>query len=90
MKVRKHLSADGLFKMIKDHRPGNIEIPLEEALMSGFALFSLKDQLFPRLLRWGTNHGNGVVAFAAGANFYFKVKIVHGSTVVCPFRWLNY
>jgi hypothetical protein len=51
MKTRKHLSADGLFKMIKkefkkikDHRPNNIEIPLEDALMSGFALFSLKDR----------------------------------------------
>jgi hypothetical protein len=50
MKIRKHLSADGLFKMvkkefkkIKDHRPINVEIPLEDALMSGFALFSLKD-----------------------------------------------
>ncbi|MCP4359551.1 MAG: hypothetical protein GY796_16195, partial [Chloroflexi bacterium] len=48
MKVRKHLSADGLFKMVKkefkkvkDHRPINVEIPLEDALMSGFALFSL-------------------------------------------------
>ena len=50
MKIRKHLSADGLFKMvkkefkkIKEHRPINVAIPLEDALMSGFALFSLKD-----------------------------------------------
>jgi hypothetical protein len=50
MKIRKHLSADGLFKMVKtefkkvkDHRPINVEISLEDALMSGFALFSLKD-----------------------------------------------
>jgi len=50
MKIRKHLSADGLFKMVKkefkkvkDHRPINVEIPLEDVLMSGFALFSLKD-----------------------------------------------
>jgi hypothetical protein len=50
MKVRKHLSADGLLKMvkkrfdkIKDHRPINVEIPLADALMSGFAMFSLKD-----------------------------------------------
>ena len=50
MKIRKHLSADGLFKMVKkefkkieDHRPNNVEIPLDDALMSGFALFSLKD-----------------------------------------------
>jgi len=50
MKARKHLSADGLFKMIKqefkkvkDHRSADITIPLDDALMSGFALFSLKD-----------------------------------------------
>lgn len=50
MKIRKHLSADGLFKMVKeefkkvkDHRPTNVEISLEDALMSGFALFSLKE-----------------------------------------------
>jgi hypothetical protein len=50
MKIRKHLSADGLIKMVKkefkkvkDHRPSNVEIPLDDALMSGFALFSLKD-----------------------------------------------
>ncbi len=50
MKIRKHLSADGLFKMVKkefkkvkEHRPINVKIPLEDALMSGFALFSLKD-----------------------------------------------
>lgn len=50
MKIRKHLSADGLFqrmrkefRKIEDHRPMNVEIPLEDALMSGFAMFSLKD-----------------------------------------------
>ena len=50
MKIRKHLSADGLFKTvkkefnnIKDHRPSNVEIALEDALMSAFAMFSLKD-----------------------------------------------
>jgi hypothetical protein len=50
LKVRKHLSADGLFKLvrhefgkIKEHRIMNIDIGLEDALMSGFALFSLKD-----------------------------------------------
>lgn len=50
MKIRKHLSADGLFKMVyksfkkvADHRPSNVEIPLADALMSGFAMFSLKD-----------------------------------------------
>ena len=50
MKVRKHLSADGLLKVIrrgfgkiKEHRVMNIEIGLVDALMSGFAMFSLKD-----------------------------------------------
>ena len=50
MKVRKHLSADGLLKTVKksfdkvkDHRPTNVEIPLGDALMSGLAMFSLKD-----------------------------------------------
>ncbi len=50
MKVSKHLSADGLFRLvrqgfekIKDHRPQNVTIPLGDALMAAFAMFSLKD-----------------------------------------------
>ena len=50
MKIRKHLSADGLYRLVRkgfakieDHRPMNVEIALVDALMSGFALFSLKD-----------------------------------------------
>jgi hypothetical protein len=50
MKARKHLSGDGLFRLVRqgfgkieEHRPMNIEIPLDDALMSGFAMFSLKD-----------------------------------------------
>lgn len=50
MKVGKHLSADGLFRLvgqefgkIKEHRIMNIDIELSDALMSGFALFALKD-----------------------------------------------
>jgi len=50
MKQRKFLSADGLFKLVRkgfqkinDHREMNVEISLTDALMSGFALFSLKD-----------------------------------------------
>lgn len=49
-KVRKYLSADALIKMIrnefgqiKDSRMGNTTISLCDALMSGFAMFSLKD-----------------------------------------------
>jgi hypothetical protein len=48
--VRKHLNADTLLKRIRsafekipDHRPGDVTISLPDALMSGVALFSLKD-----------------------------------------------
>jgi hypothetical protein len=48
-KVRKHLSADALFGLLRtgfadiaDHRPGKPDIPLMDALMSAFAMFSLK------------------------------------------------
>lgn len=50
IKVRKHLSADALFAIlhrgfekIPEHRQGNTIISLADALMSGFAMFSLKD-----------------------------------------------
>jgi hypothetical protein len=48
-KVRKHLCAAALlrsvqdvFCQIPDHRKGDPEIPLSDALMSAFAMFSLK------------------------------------------------
>lgn len=50
MKIRKHLSASGLFQLvrqgfarIKDHRTEQAEVSLIDALMSGFAMFSLKE-----------------------------------------------
>ena len=50
VKLRKHLNADALFNLVRsdfekitDHRPNNIKIPLADALMSAFAMFSLKD-----------------------------------------------
>ena len=50
IKMRAHLNADCLFARIReefalvpDHRAGNIQVPLVDALMSGFAMFSLKD-----------------------------------------------
>ncbi len=50
IKLRKHLNADALFSTmrkgfdkINDHRKGNTGISLTDALMSGFAVFSLKD-----------------------------------------------
>lgn len=49
-KARKHLSADSLFaalrggfKQLPDLRRGESLIPLPDALMAGFAMFSLKD-----------------------------------------------
>lgn len=50
IKTRKYLSASGLFKLvyagleqIKDQRADNQKISLADALMSAFAIFSLKD-----------------------------------------------
>ena len=50
VKLRKDLNADALFsrvrsgcEIISDHRSGDVKIPLADALMSGFAMFSLKD-----------------------------------------------
>ena len=49
-RLRKHLNADALFRClhsgferIPDHRNGDVGISLADALMSGFAIFSLKD-----------------------------------------------
>jgi hypothetical protein len=48
--ARKDLSADALFRSLRTHfgslpdpRSGEVEIPLDDALMSAFAMFSLKD-----------------------------------------------
>jgi hypothetical protein len=48
-KVRKHLSGDALFGSLRtvladiaDPRQGDSDIPLSDALMSAFAMFSLK------------------------------------------------
>ena len=50
IKLRKYLSADALLKTlreefdkIEDFRSGNVDISLSDALMSAFAMFSLKD-----------------------------------------------
>ncbi len=49
--MRKDLNADAMFKAIRkdfnkiaDHRANNRRIPLADIVMSGFAMFSLKDQ----------------------------------------------
>jgi hypothetical protein len=60
---RKHLSADALFRLvyagfdhIPDHRPATADIPLTDALMSAFALFSLKS---PSLLAFDRERTEG-------------------------------
>ena len=60
--VRKDLSADALFRALRTHfgslaeqRSGEIEIPLGDALMSAFAMFSLKD---PSLLAFDHRRDN--------------------------------
>lgn len=60
---RKHLSADALFRLvyagfdhIPDHRPATAGIPLTDALMSAFALFSLTS---PSLLAFDRERTEG-------------------------------
>jgi len=64
-KARKHLSADALFgllqtgfALIADHRPGKPDIALTDALMSAFAMFSLKS---PSLLAFDQERTEGNV-----------------------------
>ncbi len=59
--IQKHLNADALFQgvyndfsKISDFRLNNIKISIEDALMSGFAMFSLKD---PSLLAFDERRG---------------------------------
>ena len=61
--VRKHLSADALigrlrsgFAELDDHRPGTPKIALPDALMSAFAMFSLKS---PSLLAFDEERNEG-------------------------------
>jgi hypothetical protein len=62
-KERKHLSADALFRLMQsgfaslpDYRPGDTEISLADALMSAFAMFSLKS---PSLLAFDKQRAEG-------------------------------
>ncbi len=62
-KGRKHLCADALFRLVRigfrkilDQRPPDAEISLADALMSGFALFSLKS---PSLLAFDEHRADG-------------------------------
>jgi hypothetical protein len=61
-KTRRHLSADALHRMLQvsfdqipDHRP-KPDIPLRDALLSAFAMFSLKD---PSLLAFDARRSEG-------------------------------
>jgi len=62
IKLRKHLNADALFeevysnfKKFPEFRSENLEISMADALMSGFAMFSLKD---PSLLAFDERRNN--------------------------------
>ncbi len=62
-RVRKHLSADALFHLVRsgfaslpDHRLDETEISLSDALMSAFAMFSLKA---PSLLAFDKERAEG-------------------------------
>ena len=62
-KGRTHLSADALFRLVRtgfanlpDHRSGDAEISLRDALMSAFAMFSLKS---PSLLAFDKERAEG-------------------------------
>jgi hypothetical protein len=62
-KERKHLSADALFRLVRsgfntipDHRSLDAEISLTDALMSAFAMFSLKS---PSLLAFDKQRAEG-------------------------------
>jgi len=62
-KGRKHLSADALFRLVRsgfanipDHRSDEVDISLTDALMSGFAMFSLKS---PSLLAFDKQRVEG-------------------------------
>src|SRR5882724_12663714 len=69
-KQRKHLCADALFRLVQksfatipDHRCDDAGIALPDALMSAFAMFSLKS---PSLLAFDKERAEGNVATIYG------------------------
>jgi len=69
-KGRKHLSADALLGFVRrslatiaDDRGGDVEIPLPDALMSAFAVFSLTS---PSLLAFDKQRVEGNLETIAG------------------------
>jgi len=78
--VRKHLSADALlrsvrasFEQVGETRTGKPEIPMEDALMSSFAMFSLKD---PSLLAFERRR----VAQEHNLKTIYKLKAIPSDT----------
>src|SRR4051812_18018298 len=68
--VRKHRSADALFGLLRtgfadiaDHCPGKPDISLTDALMSAFAMFSLKS---PSLLAFDQERTEGNLQWVYG------------------------
>ena len=65
--IRKDLNADSLIKLVKntfadipDCRRNNATIPLTDALMSGFAIFSLKEKSLLDFTKNQEKHGNNL------------------------------
>jgi hypothetical protein len=80
-KERKHLSADALFRLVRsglaslpDYRPGDTEISLTDALMSAFAMFSLKA---PSLLAFDKQRAEG------------NLKTIYGIAYVPCDTWMR-
>ena len=81
MVVNKALSADALialvragFEQIPDKRAENVKISLPDALMSGYAMFSLKD---PSAKKIWIKVGNSLLATDSNTainNFSFDLK----------------
>jgi hypothetical protein len=84
IKMRKHLNADALFRTmrkgfasIEDSRTGNGKHSLTDALMSGFAMFSLKD---PSLLAFDERR--------CGALSH-NLKTIYNIKALLKFEWVN-
>jgi len=82
VKLRKYLNADALFSLVRlgferilDHRADNIEIPLPDALMSAFAMFSLKD---PSLLAFEHRRSEDT-----NLNTIYKIDNIPCDTQMC-------
>lgn len=80
--MRKNLNADAMFAAIRkdfaqiaDHRANNKKVPLVDVLMSGFAMFSLKDQSLLAL------DGTGIYSSAKVSSPYCMKKVKRNGKV---------